>query len=49
MFVHEWAHLRWGLFDEYADAVGDPDNYQEFYYSPLTQKFEGVRYVLQLC
>ncbi|XP_022081155.1 epithelial chloride channel protein-like [Acanthaster planci] len=43
MLVHEWAHLRWGLFDEYPDPVGDPDYYQEFYYSPLTQRFEGVR------
>ncbi|XP_038061541.1 calcium-activated chloride channel regulator 1-like isoform X2 [Patiria miniata] len=43
VLVHEWGHLRWGLFDEYPDAVGDPDNYQEFYFSPLTQQFEGVR------
>ncbi|XP_033644315.1 calcium-activated chloride channel regulator 1-like [Asterias rubens] len=42
-FVHEWGHFRWGLFDEYADPVGDPDNYQEFYFSPSTQSFEGVR------
>ncbi|XP_078264020.1 calcium-activated chloride channel regulator 1-like [Rhinoraja longicauda] len=21
VFVHEWAHLRWGVFDEYNDAV----------------------------
>ncbi|XP_038061542.1 calcium-activated chloride channel regulator 1-like [Patiria miniata] len=43
MLVHEWGHLRWGLFDEYPDAVGDPDNYQEFYFSPITNQFEGVR------
>ncbi|XP_022080398.1 calcium-activated chloride channel regulator 1-like [Acanthaster planci] len=43
MLVHEWGHFRWGLFDEYPDAVGDPDNYQEFYFSPITSQFEGVR------
>ncbi|XP_033644207.1 calcium-activated chloride channel regulator 1-like [Asterias rubens] len=43
ILVHEWGHLRWGLFDEYPDPVGDPDNYQEFYYAPDTQQFEGVR------
>ncbi|XP_022080609.1 epithelial chloride channel protein-like [Acanthaster planci] len=41
--VHEWGHFRWGLFDEYPDPVGDPDNYKEFYFSSLTQQFEGVR------
>ena len=43
VLVHEWGHYRWGLFDEYADPVGDPDNYQEFYWSGNTQQWEGVR------
>ena len=43
VLVHEWGHYRWGLFNEYADPIGDPDNYQEFYYSPRTQSWEGVR------
>ena len=43
ILVHEWGHYRWGLFDEYADPVGDPDNYQEFYYNYITGLWEGVR------
>ncbi|XP_070557749.1 calcium-activated chloride channel regulator 1-like [Ptychodera flava] len=27
VIVHEWGHLRWGLFDEYAT-----DDYEHFYY-----------------
>ncbi|XP_038061372.1 calcium-activated chloride channel regulator 1-like [Patiria miniata] len=42
ILVHEWGHLRWGLFDEYPDAVGDPDYYQEYYFSQVTQQYEGV-------
>ena len=45
VLVHEWGHYRWGLFDEYADPVGDPDNYKEFYYSWITGLWEGVRFV----
>jgi len=26
VFVHEWAHLRWGVFDEYSET-------QPFYHS----------------
>ncbi|XP_062500051.1 calcium-activated chloride channel regulator 1-like [Corticium candelabrum] len=25
MFVHEWGHLRWGLFDEYYQSFYGPD------------------------
>jgi hypothetical protein len=25
MFVHEWGHLRWGIFDEYFQAFYGPD------------------------
>lgn len=36
--VHEWGHLRWGLFDEY------PYEYEEsFYFSPSTETIEATR------
>ena len=36
--VHEWGHLRWGLFDEY------PYTYDErFYFSPSTNGIEATR------
>ncbi|XP_007116032.2 calcium-activated chloride channel regulator 4 [Physeter macrocephalus] len=35
LFVHEWAHLRWGVFDEYNDA--------EPFYSVNTKKIEATR------
>ena len=25
MFVHEWGHLRWGIFDEYYQSFYGPD------------------------
>ncbi|XP_011353996.1 calcium-activated chloride channel regulator 4A [Pteropus vampyrus] len=34
-FVHEWAHLRWGVFDEYND--------NEPYYSAKSKKIEATR------
>ncbi|XP_072023459.1 calcium-activated chloride channel regulator 1-like [Amphiura filiformis] len=43
ILVHEWGHYRWGLFDEYPDPVGDSDNYQEFYFSMVTNQWEAVR------
>ncbi|KAL8558268.1 hypothetical protein ACOMHN_053653 [Nucella lapillus] len=38
VLVHEWAHFRWGVFDEYA-LEGEP----QFYFSPKTGNLEGVR------
>lgn len=35
-FVHEWAHLRWGVFDEYND--------NEPYYSAKSKKIEATRH-----
>ena len=36
--VHEWAHFRWGVFDEYG-LPGEP----QFYFSPKTGNLSGVR------
>lgn len=35
LFVHEWAHLRWGVFDEYND--------DEPFYSAKSKKIEATR------
>ncbi|XP_007463328.1 PREDICTED: calcium-activated chloride channel regulator 4-like [Lipotes vexillifer] len=35
LFVHEWAHHRWGVFDEYND--------DEPFYSANTKKIEATR------
>ncbi|XP_036916822.1 calcium-activated chloride channel regulator 4 [Sturnira hondurensis] len=35
LFVHEWAHLRWGVFDEY--------NEEKPYYSASSKKIEATR------
>ncbi|KAK7814346.1 hypothetical protein U0070_027004 [Myodes glareolus] len=35
LFVHEWAHLRWGVFDEY--------NEEEPYYAASSRKIEATR------
>ncbi|XP_006169767.1 calcium-activated chloride channel regulator 4 [Tupaia chinensis] len=35
LFVHEWAHLRWGVFDEYND--------DQPYYSAKSKKIEATR------
>ncbi|EHB18740.1 Calcium-activated chloride channel regulator 4, partial [Heterocephalus glaber] len=35
LFVHEWAHLRWGVFDEY--------NEDEPFYSAKSKKIEATR------
>ena len=43
VLVHEWGHYWWGLFNEYADPVGDPDNYQHFYLNYINGLWEGVR------
>mgnify|MGYP001795951420 FL=1 len=32
MIVHEWGHLRWGLFDEYP--IGD--NIRDHFYNSIT-------------
>ncbi|PIK49125.1 putative calcium-activated chloride channel regulator 1-like [Apostichopus japonicus] len=42
-FVHEWAHLRWGLFNEYSDEITDTDNAQSFYYSLEEQVWKSTR------
>lgn len=36
VFVHEWAHLRWGVFDEY--------NIDAPFYSTGGKKAEATRY-----
>ncbi|KAH9513112.1 Calcium-activated chloride channel regulator 1 [Bulinus truncatus] len=43
IFVHEWAHYRWGVFDESA-VEGE----QMFYFSPTTRQSEAVRCNLHL-
>ena len=40
MLVHEWGHLRWGLFDEYP--IGS-DTTEHFYNSPSTNTLEASR------
>ncbi|KAH0519424.1 Calcium-activated chloride channel regulator 4A [Microtus ochrogaster] len=35
LFVHEWAHLRWGVFDEY--------NEEKPYYAASSKKIEATR------
>ncbi|OCT85209.1 hypothetical protein XELAEV_18023373mg [Xenopus laevis] len=35
VFVHEWAHLRWGVFDEY--------NYEKPFYIASNKKVEATR------
>ncbi|XP_019630577.1 PREDICTED: calcium-activated chloride channel regulator 4A-like [Branchiostoma belcheri] len=34
-FVHEWAHLRWGLFDEYGQDDPAGQSYPHFYSGSL--------------
>ncbi|XP_071492563.1 calcium-activated chloride channel regulator 1-like [Diadema antillarum] len=41
VIVHEWAHLRYGVFDEHAYA--DDSNDHEFYTNPDTDKVEATR------
>ncbi|XP_071106743.1 calcium-activated chloride channel regulator 1-like [Haliotis cracherodii] len=38
VLTHEWAHFRWGVFDEYPQ-----EGEQKFYFSPSTGKMEAVR------
>lgn len=40
VLVHEWGHLRWGLFDEYP--IGE-DITEHFYQSPTTNTIEPSR------
>ncbi|XP_071482166.1 calcium-activated chloride channel regulator 1-like [Diadema antillarum] len=40
VLVHEWGHLRWGLFNEYPDPIGDPDHFAYFYQSPSDNKWK---------
>ncbi|OCT85202.1 calcium-activated chloride channel regulator 1 [Xenopus laevis] len=40
VFVHEWAHLRWGVFDEY--------NYNRPYYLSENRKVEATRCPLKM-
>ncbi|KAK3586501.1 hypothetical protein CHS0354_033524 [Potamilus streckersoni] len=40
MFVHEWGHLRWGLFDEYKRTVNYFNPY--FYLDMETEQYEPV-------
>ncbi|KAE8610703.1 hypothetical protein XENTR_v10012210 [Xenopus tropicalis] len=40
VFVHEWAHFRWGVFDEY--------NYNRPYYFSENRKVEATRCPLKL-
>ncbi|XP_067949142.1 calcium-activated chloride channel regulator 3A-1-like isoform X2 [Watersipora subatra] len=40
VIVHEWGHLRWGLFDEYP--IGDQVT-EHFYQSPTTNTIEPSR------
>ncbi|XP_059142678.1 calcium-activated chloride channel regulator 1-like [Physella acuta] len=38
LFVHEWAHFRYGVFDEFAQR-GE----QQFYFSPASGRQEAVK------
>ncbi|KAK7003556.1 calcium-activated chloride channel regulator 2 [Biomphalaria glabrata] len=38
VFVHEWAHFRWGVFDEFPQ-----EGEEQFYFSPSTMQLEAVR------
>ncbi|KAL3846502.1 hypothetical protein ACJMK2_017482, partial [Sinanodonta woodiana] len=40
MFVHEWGHLRWGLFDEYKDSTSKSNPY--FYRNMLIKQYEPI-------
>ncbi|XP_072168409.1 calcium-activated chloride channel regulator 1-like [Diadema setosum] len=40
VLAHEWGHLRWGLFNEYPDPIGDPDHFAYFYQSPSDNKWK---------
>lgn len=40
VLVHEWGHLRWGLFDEYPVSS---DIREHFYYSPRTGSIEASK------
>ena len=40
--VHEWSHLRWGVYDEYAYS-NKPDDH--FYENPVTRQIEATRCV----
>ena len=40
VLVHEWGHLRWGLFDEYP--IGG-DITEHFYQSPSTNTIEASK------
>ena len=37
--VHEWAHLRWGVFNE-----GPTPGYESFYYDSEREQLEATRY-----
>ncbi|XP_013419455.1 calcium-activated chloride channel regulator 3A-1-like [Lingula anatina] len=37
--LHEWGHLRWGLFDEYPVDENDA----HFYHDSMSERIEGVR------
>ncbi|XP_012938799.1 calcium-activated chloride channel regulator 4A [Aplysia californica] len=38
LLVHNWAHFRWGVFDEFSQE-GEP----QFYFSPTTGQLEAVK------
>lgn len=40
VIVHEWGHLRWGLFNEYPESKDIADH---FYISPTTESIEATR------
>ncbi|XP_041474476.1 calcium-activated chloride channel regulator 1-like [Lytechinus variegatus] len=42
VLVHEWGHLRWGLFNEYPDPVGDQNDIRHFYQSMEDGKYKPV-------
>ncbi|XP_022080328.1 calcium-activated chloride channel regulator 4-like [Acanthaster planci] len=42
LLVHEWGYYRWGLFNEYPDPVTEPDVQEEFYFSTISNKFQGI-------
>eukprot|EP00057_Strongylocentrotus_purpuratus_P011174 XP_011665648.1 PREDICTED: calcium-activated chloride channel regulator 1 [Strongylocentrotus purpuratus] len=42
VLIHEWGHLRWGLFNEYPDPVGDQKDIVHYYQSMEDEKWKPV-------
>ena len=47
LFVHQWAHLRWGLKDEHP-SMETPLDDDALYFSSVTKKYEATRCALDM-